>query len=418
MEYGLIGEHLKHSFSKEIHEYIAGYDYELKEIAPFELSSFLINKDFKAINVTIPYKELVIPYLDFISEEAREVGAINVIVNKENKLYGYNTDVSGFIYLVKKSNIEIKNKNVLILGDGGASKAIKVAIKKLEAKNIFIASRKNKDDTISYDDIYKINDINVVINTTPVGMYPHEDDELLIDLSRFKKIESVIDIIYNPLKTRLIIKAEELGLKVGQGLYMLVGQAYEAIQIFLDKKIDINYLEKTYQKIKKEKSNIVLIGMPSSGKSQIASLLKERLNLEVVDIDSEIIKIINMPIKEYFSRFGEEKFRELEHQIILENYQKTPLIISTGGGVIKNKDNIDLLKHNGTIFFLNRDIDKLFASDDRPLSSNFDDLNKLYLERIDLYKKYCDYEIDNNKDISRAVEEIIKAGNYEENINN
>lgn len=418
MEYGLIGEHLKHSFSKEIHEYIAGYNYELKEIAPYELSSFLLKKDFKAINVTIPYKELVIPYLDYISEEAKEVGAINVIVNNNDKLYGYNTDVSGFIYLVKKSNIDIKNKNVLILGDGGASKAVKVALKKLEAKNIYIASRKNKEGTINYDDIYRINDINVVINATPVGMYPHEDDDLLIDLTRLNNLESVIDIIYNPLKTRLIIKAEELGLKVGQGLYMLVGQAYDAIQIFLDKKIDIKYLEKTYQKIIKEKSNIVLIGMPSSGKSKIASILKDRLNLEVIDIDSKIIKRTNMPIKEYFARFGEDSFRELEHQIILEIYQKTPLIISTGGGVIKNKTNIDLLKHNGTIFFLNRDVDKLFASDDRPLSSNINDLNKLYLERIDLYKKYCDYEINNNSDLSKAVEEIIKVGNYDENINN
>jgi len=414
MGYGLIGEHLKHSFSKDIHEFIADYRYEIKELAPKELEAFILNKNYKAINVTIPYKEKVIPYLDDISSEAKEVGAVNTIVNKNGKLYGFNTDVYGFIALVKKINVNFEKQNVLILGNGGASKAVKAASKMLKANKIYIASVNNEDNTVSYQDIYQLDKVDIIVNTTPVGMYPNEQQDLIIDLDRFPDLKGVIDVVYNPIRTRLVLEAQKRNIPSSGGLYMLVAQAYNAIEIFLDKNLDKSLLEKAYKMILLKKTNIVLIGMPSSGKSVIAKKLKDRLNLKILDMDNEIVSHMKMPITDIFASFGEAKFRELEHQVIIDNHQYTPLIISTGGGVIKRADNIDLLKHNGVLFFINRDIKKLVATSDRPLSNNRNDLEKLYEERLPLYRKYMDVEVDNNGDIEDTVNTIMLGVGYED----
>ena len=407
MEFGLIGEHLSHSFSKEIHESIAGYSYELVEISKDNLDSFMREKNFKAINVTIPYKEKVIPYIDEISIEAKNVGAVNTIVNRNGKLYGYNTDVFGFIEQLKQEKIDVKDKVVLILGSGGASKAVKVALTTLGAKEIFVASRNKKDDFISYNEIYDHQEIDIIVNTTPLGMYPHEKDELLIVLDKLKSLEAVVDVIYNPLRTRLLIEAEKRKLKTSNGLYMLVGQAYHAIEIFLDKKLNLELLDEAYQKIKNKKSNIVLIGMPSSGKSTIAKELSKKLDTKMIDTDEEIIKRIKMDIKDFFAKYGEEEFRKIESEVVNDIYQETPLIISTGGGIIKNRSNIVLLKHNGTIIFIDRDLDKLTPSSDRPLSNNNKDLENLYYERRPIYIDSADKIVKNNDDVSDAINEIL-----------
>lgn len=406
MKYGLIGEHLSHSFSKMIHERVASYEYEIHEVAKDKLRSFMLEKDFTAINVTIPYKEEVIPYLDELSDLAKDIKAVNCITNKNGYLKGYNTDVLGFIELVKYSDIDVKNKSVLVLGNGGASKAIQVGLKKLGVKSILIASILNEEGTISYDDIYLHQEIEIIVNTTPVGMYPNNDHKI-IDVSKFKNLEGFIDVIYNPINTKTVLEAKELGIKAIGGLYMLVAQAIKAIEIFLDKKLDDEIISKVYEEIKNENSNIVLIGMPSSGKSAIGKLIASKLNLEFIDTDEVIVNKIKMPIKDYFSLYGEDKFRELEHQVVEEIYKYTPKVISTGGGIIKNKSNIDLLKQNGVIYFINRPLDKLFPSNDRPLSSNLDDLMNLYNTRLPLYQRYSDIEINNDEDINKAYLEIL-----------
>ena len=401
MQYGLIGEHLGHSFSKQIHESVAHYSYDLLELAPSEVASFLKKREFQAINVTIPYKQVVIPYLDHISDEAKSIGAVNTVVNRSGVLFGYNTDYYGFIGLVKHSGIEVKGKTVLILGTGGASKAVEVALKNLGAKEVLKASIV-EGEGISYDEIYDHQDVRVIVNATPVGMYPHNEDSI-VDISRFTNLEGYLDVIYNPLRTLNVIKVQEMGLKAEGGLYMLVAQAIYAMEYFLDKKIDESVIEKTYQDILKKNRNIVLIGMPSSGKTMVAKALKE---YEIVDTDELVVQKIGIPIKEYFAKYGEKAFRDVETEVISEIYKNAPRVIATGGGVILKEENIKMLKQNGILIFLNRDLDKLVATSDRPLSSNLDDLRKLFDYRYPLYKKYADVVVNDNQDIEKVIEEV------------
>lgn len=369
MEYGLIGEHLSHSFSKEIHESLGGYLYELKEISKEDLDAFMKSKSFKAINVTIPYKEKVIPYLDEILDEAKATNAVNCVINQYGKLIGYNTDVYGFEALLKYADIDVKNKVVLILGDGGASKAVNYVLNKLNAKNILFASRKNLKNSINYNDLINHQEIEIIINTTPVGMYPNNDDEL-IDINIFKKLEAYVDVIYNPIRTRNVIKAELKGIKAIGGLYMLVAQAVRASEIFLNTTYNEEIIKEIYLKIKNKKSNIVLIGMPSSGKSSIGEILSKIYEYKYIDIDEEIIKEINMPIKDYFLDHDESSFRKIEKNIVNNIYQNNSTIISTGGGTILDIENVIHLKQNGILIFLNRDLEKLEATSSRPLSSS------------------------------------------------
>lgn len=405
MEYGLIGEHLSHSFSKEIHESLGGYLYELKEISKEDLDAFMKSKSFKAINVTIPYKEKVIPYLDEILDEAKATNAVNCVINQCGKLIGYNTDVYGFEALLKFADIDVKNKVVLILGDGGASKAVNYVLNKLNAKNILFASRKNLKNSINYNDLINHQEIEIIINTTPVGMYPNNDDEL-IDIDIFKKLEAYVDVIYNPIRTRNVIKAELKGIKAIGGLYMLVAQAVRASEIFLNTTYNEEIIKEIYLKIKNKKSNIVLIGMPSSGKSTIGEILSKIYEYKYIDIDEEIIKEINMPIKDYFVNHDESSFRKIEKNIVNNICQNNSTIISTGGGTILDIENVIQLKQNGILIFLDRNLEKLEATSSRPLSSSKSDLEALYQKRLPLYKKYADIIIDNNSTLDIVIERI------------
>ena len=412
MKYGLIGEHLSHSFSKLIHESIASYQYDLVELSPNELEAFLLKRDFNAINVTIPYKQDVIPYLDEISESAKEIGAVNIIVNREGKLYGYNSDVDGFIYLLDRAGISVKDKTVLILGTGGAYKAIRYALDKLGAKKIFVASRSKKPVYLSYSEIIEHPEIQVVVNATPVGMYPHNEESIGV-FDELPNLEGYVDIIYNPINTKNVIEASLRGIKSIGGLYMLIYQAIRSIEIFLDKKIDDSIVNSIYKRIMREHSNIVLIGMPTSGKSKIGKRLAKTLNIKYLDTDEVIEKETNMTIAEYFEDFGEKSFRKLETKVVERIYKETPMVIATGGGIIKNVENIKMLKQNGTIIFINRPLEQLFASKDRPLSSNKKDLKRLYEERLPIYKKYADYEIFNDDgDDIKVLEEILELWKF------
>lgn len=407
MEYGLIGEHLTHSFSKQIHEYVGHYSYDLKEIAKDDLAAFLTHRNFKAINVTIPYKETVIPYLDDISEEAKHIHAVNVIVNKNGKLIGHNTDILGFVALIKHLGLSLKDKNILILGNGGASKAVEEGCYILECKSVIKASMFNEEGTISYQDIYSHQEISIIVNATPVGMFPNNED-ILIDIEKFQHLEGFVDVIYNPIRTKTILKAQDQHLKAEGGLYMLVAQAILAMEIFLDKKIDEAVIEQTFKKVLNENSNIVLIGMPSSGKTTLGKLLADNLEMSFVDTDEEIIKKINMPIKDYFAQKGEPSFRDVESEVVNQLYKKTHQVIATGGGIILRKENIEKLKQNGRLIFLDRSLENLITSDDRPLSSNVEALKKLYDSRIELYKQYADNVVDDNDNIDAVLKKIME----------
>ncbi len=408
MKYGLIGEHLGHSFSKEIHESINDYTYEICEVSKEAFDDFMIKRDFMAINVTIPYKEKVIPYLEYIDEAAKLIGAVNTIVNKNGKLYGYNTDFLGLRDLILVNDIDIENKKVVILGDGGTAKTSFAVAKSLNARSIHFVSLFPDENKCSYEDCYKIHsDAEIIINATPCGMYPKCDDTIL-DISKFKKCLAVVDVIYNPLKTSITRNAEKLGIKTVNGLYMLVAQAVYASGIFMDTKYDINIINQIYLKILKQKQNIVLIGMPSSGKTTIGKILSEKLSKDFIDTDDLIVDKIKMPISNFLTKDNEKEFRDIEEEVIKEVSLKNNLIISTGGGVIKRNNNIFRLKANGIIIFIDRPLSLLEVTSDRPLSNNRSDLEKLYTERYDLYNNASDIKIINDCDVDIIIEKILK----------
>lgn len=411
MKYGLIGEKLGHSFSKTVHSKIADYDYELLEISKGEIDLFLKKRDFNGINVTIPYKQTVMPYLDFISDEAKSIGAVNTVVNKNGKLYGYNTDFFGLKALIEKNNIEILGKTVLILGSGGTSKTANAVCESMSAKEIYIVSRSGENGTVSYDAAKKIN-AEVIINTTPCGMYPKNYDAP-IDLGDFENLQAVVDVVYNPLKTALVLSAEKRGINAVGGLYMLYIQAVKAAELFLEKEITNN----VFLKILNEKQNLVLVGMPSSGKTTLGKILSQELKKEFVDTDEEIIKKAQMPIAEIFERFGEEHFRALETQVIKEVSQRQGLVIATGGGAVLKQENIDALKQNGKVIFIDRPLSQLLVTDDRPLSKTYKNLEQLYNQRYNIYNAVCDLKINADGDINTNLKRI-KEGILNENFSN
>ena len=409
MLYGCIGEVLKHSFSKEIHNKIADYKYEIKEVKKDEFDSFMKAKDFVGINVTIPYKEMIIPYLDEVDDMAKTIGAVNTVVNKNGKLYGYNTDFYGMKMLIERIGISLENKKVAILGSGGTSKTANAVVSSLGAKTIIKVSREKKGEFITYDELYSAyNDVEVVINTTPLGMYPNVDKSP-VDLSKFLKLQGAVDVVYNPIKTEFIRQAKALGVKADTGLYMLVMQAVKASEIFMDKKYDISIGEKIYSEIFSLKQNVVLTGMPGSGKTTVGKILKDLLNKEFVDTDELIEKKENSSIKEIFSIHGEKYFRELEKSVIEEVSKKNGQIISTGGGAILNEENVKNLKLNGKVFFLDRDVSEIVPTDDRPLSSNVYDLKKRYEERYPLYSSTADVVIKVDVDENSVANKIVRS---------
>lgn len=403
MKYGLIGERLGHSFSKEIHESIADYEYKIQEVAKDKLDDFMKAKDFLGINVTIPYKEKVIPYLDYIDPSAKLIGAVNTIVNRNGKLYGYNTDFLGLRDLILKSKVKIKDQKVLILGNGGTSKTAQAVFKNLEAKIIKVVALEPSGDEISYQEAVELhNDTQIILNATPVGMYPNNQD-LIIDINNFNNLKGVFDVVYNPLKTKLLQTAKAKGIKAHGGLYMLVAQAVYASCIFRDVEIEQSIINEIYTKIRREKRNIVLIGMPSCGKSTIGKNLAKKLNKTFVDIDREIEKEIGTSIKTFIELSGEEAFRKLETEVTYKFSKLNNQVISTGGGVIKRQVNIDNLKQNGKIVFIDRPLDLLKPTSSRPLSNDPEKLRQLYSERYDIYMRNADLVIKNDEEFEECV---------------
>lgn len=406
MEYGCIGKKLPHSFSKIIHEKIGDYSYELCELTEEELPEFTENRDFKAINVTIPYKEAVIPYLYELSETAKSIGAVNTVVNRGGKLYGYNTDFYGMTALIKKNNIDFTGKKVAVLGTGGTSKTAVAVAKSLGAETVIKVSRKSTDSTVTYDELYENHtDTDIIINTTPVGMFP-EIYASSVDLSCFSHLTGVVDAVYNPLETKLIADAKSMGIPAESGLYMLVAQAIRAYEIFMNKTAEKNLLNSIFNDVKSQKQNIVLIGMPGSGKTTIGQAVSEKLGRDFIDTDDEIKKIIKTDISDYFEKYGEEKFRDVETQVIKNTSKLSGAVIATGGGAVLRQENIDALKMNGILYFLNRPLEQIVPTADRPTASSIEALKKRYSERYGIYCASADKNITVTGNVQDAVVQI------------
>lgn len=409
MRYGLIGEKLGHSFSKIIHEKLADYTYDLIPLSLEELDVFMREKEFSAINVTIPYKETVIPYLDEVDPKAAKMGAVNTVVQRNGKLFGYNTDYFGFRYMLEHNHIQIAGKKVLVLGRGGASKAVIAVLEDMGAAEIQTIYYKIAEDSISYETCYALHtDAQVIVNTTPVGMYPNSG-HTPIDLTPFTKLEAVADVVYNPLRTRLVLDAEEKGCQAIGGLEMLVGQAKYAVEIFLDQSLPEDSIDVVYKDLMAERRNLVLIGMSGCGKSTLGKLAAEKLGKTFVDTDAEIIKRIGMSIADYFAAYGEDSFRKVESEVVQEISTQNNLVISTGGGVIKNPENIRWLKGNGTVIWIQRDPELLESGNGRPLVPDQEAVLRLYKERLPLYTAAAETIIENDGNEEEALQKILTA---------
>ena len=410
MKYGLIAEHLGHSFSKIIHAMLADYDYEFCELAPDALDGFMTARGFSAINVTIPYKQAVIPYLDYVSEQARAIGAVNTIVNKNGRLYGYNTDFFGMTSLINRIGIDLCDKKVLILGTGGTSKTSVEVAKSLGAREIIVVSRSKKDGVITYTEAYESHtDADVIINTTPSGMFPNINTKP-IDISEFPKLCGVVDAVYNPLRTELVSDALKRGIAAEGGLYMLVAQAVRACEIFLDKELPRDSIDKVYAKIAADKENIVLVGMPGCGKSTIGKLIAEKTGRKFYDLDTEIVNYTGREIPEIFAADGEATFRDIEARVLCERLACLGgAVIATGGGAILREENVKNLKLNGRLYFLNRPLEQLLPTPDRPTASSKEAIEKRYAERLPIYKKVSDIELLTDGIAEHATADVIAA---------
>ena len=408
MRYGCIGEHLPHSFSKEIHGEIGSYNYELKELAPQEVPAFMTRRDFAGINVTIPYKQAVIPFLDHIDETAEAIGAVNTVVNRAGKLYGYNTDLYGLTRLIRRIGLDLSGRKVLILGTGGTSRTAAYAAQALGADRVLKVSRTARDGAVSYEEaLRKHADAEILLNTTPCGMYPHPDEQPL-SLKPFSRLRGLADVIYNPLRSRLVLEARALGLPAEGGLCMLVAQAVRASELFLNTAYPEDLTDRIYDRILRRKENIVLTGMPGSGKSAAGLALADRTGLPFFDTDQLIVRRVGKPITDIFRDSGEKAFRDLETEVIRELSLRSGIIISTGGGAVLRPENVTALKQNGRLFWLDRDPDSLIPTDDRPLADTAEKMKNLYLAREPVYRSSAD-EIIPVEGTPEQLAEIIES---------
>lgn len=400
---GLLGEKLGHSYSPQIHSMLADYEYKLFEKSPEELEDFLKSGEFDGLNVTIPYKKSVMPYCAELSPTAAQIGSVNTIVRRsDGSLYGDNTDAFGFENLIVHNGIEVKGKKALVLGTGGASVTAQAVLKNLGASEVVVISRRGEDN---YENIAKHADAEIIANTTPVGMYPN-NGKAAVDLAQFPKLSGVLDVVYNPARTALLLQAEKLRIPCAGGLYMLVSQAKRSCELFTGKSIPDSEIDRIERVLSHQMQNIVIIGMPGSGKTAVSTMLAERLGRKIFDTDTIVSEKAGMTIPEIFAVQGEAGFRKLETEATAEVGKLSGNIISTGGGVVTVADNYELLHQNGVIVWIERDTNKL-ARDGRPISLS-SDLNELYAARLPLYERFADIKADNNGDINDTVNAIME----------
>jgi shikimate dehydrogenase len=408
MKYGLIGKTLSHSYSKVIHGFFGNHEYELLELPPESLEDFLRAADFLGINVTIPYKETVMPYC-VPDEHAKKIGSVNTIVNKNGTLYGYNTDYFGFSYMAKLAGISFNGRKVVILGSGGTSKTAVSVTRDGGAREIAVVSRNGENN---YGNIERHADCDVLVNTTPVGMFPNNGDSPL-SLDNFTKLSAVIDVVYNPLRTKLLLEAKKTGIRTASGLSMLTAQALRAHNLFFgietNEREDLMSVEEALSKTEKRFSNIVLTGMPGCGKTTMGRELAKVFGKDFVDTDELIAKRTGRKPRDILREDGEPRFREHESAVIAQAAAKTNQVIATGGGSVLAEENRDALAQNGIVIFMDRPLDRL-AIDGRPLSVN---LEALYQRRLPIYESFCQYKITLDDDFAANVRRIKEALAFE-----
>jgi shikimate dehydrogenase len=408
MKFALIGKKLGHSYSKFIHESLLMDHYDLIEI---DKMSKLKELSLDGFNVTIPYKTAIIPYLDQMDDISKMTKAVNTVIKKDNQLFGYNTDYYGFEKMMDFYHIDVYNQSVIILGNGSSSRTVELYLKNKKAKTIQKLVRHKKNDSEDYfQNQSQYSDYKIIINTTPVGMYPNEKEDSLINFYNFPKCKVVIDLVYNPYRTKLLLDAEKFKIKAINGLYMLLMQAKKTEEILFNQVISKDLINETYKSMISKHTNIVLIGMPTSGKTTIGQILADELNLKLIDTDQLIESYAGIKINQIFKLYGEYKFRIIEEEIYQSLIHKKGALISTGGGVILNQKNIENLKHHGIIIFIDKDLSLLKENDtlSRPLINQRSDFDKLYEERYNLYKDACDITIRIDKDNPFTIERLMR----------
>ena len=402
IEYGLLGETLGHSFSPALHRAFGGYDYRLLPTPRDQLNELFAMRQFRGLNVTMPYKQAVIPLCDEIDERAAQIGAVNTVVNRNGRLVGYNTDIDGLLFMALRRGIELRGKKVLILGSGGTSRTATAAARECGAREIVIISRSGENN---YNNLSRHADAEIIINTTPVGMFPN-CGRAPVDLSQFPMLTGVLDAVYNPLRTALFMQAERLGIPCSCGLPMLTAQAKRACELFTDMKLSDERTEEVLSALHRDLENIVLIGMPGCGKSTIAAALGEKTGRDVVDIDEMIAQRARLSTSEIISIHGEAYFRALESECIREVGARTGIIISTGGGCVTRVENYAPLHQNGFLVHLTRDLARL-TTDGRPLSQSTG-LAALWEQRKDQYVAFADAVVDNNGTVEQTLSHLEK----------
>ena len=415
--YGLLGKKLDHSFSKIVHESLFDIEYEL--IQTNNLDLFFKNSSIQGLNVTIPYKSEIIPFLDELSPEAIETNAVNTIIFRSGKLIGYNTDYSGLLQALSYYNISLHNKTIIIMGNGSTSRTINAVCQKNQAKNIYVLARNPNKNEYHFNDVDNLKNIDIVFNATPVGMFPNNIDNPLLDLIKLPNLSSVIDVVYNPLRSNLLIQAKKLRIKTVNGLFMLISQASKSIELFHNTKISDKAIDIYYKKLLLQSLNLVFIGMPMSGKSFLAKKISEVYRIELIDFDNKIEISTGRTIENIFNIEGEIFFRNLEKLQVLKTYKLHNKAISCGGGIILNQNNIDMLKQNGLIIFIDAPLSllKVNIAKNRPLLKKKGSLEKLYNERRKLYINNADIiikktsldEIATLKEIEVKINEYISS---------
>lgn len=412
MDYGLIGESLSRNFSKTIHELSGLYTYELYEPAPCRADSFIRQHDFKGINVTDSFRQSLIPLLDEISEEAKRIGAVNTIVNRNGRLCGFNTDYQGMKSLIKKTGLDLRGKKVMILGTGVTGRTAHAVVTDLGCRQVLKVNRTGKDGALSFEEIYeKYADAEILINTTPCGMYP-DLDACPVDLSRLPCVDGVIDVICDPLRTALVLEAERRGIPAAGGLYMMVVGAMRSAELFTGSQVDTGAIEEIYNRVLNTRRNIVLTGMSLAGKTTVGTLLSRTLGRELADTDEMIIESEQRPITEIFAVDGETYFRDVESDMTRILSPKTGMIIATGGGAILRPENVDALKKNGVIIFLDRPLEQILPADDRPLANTREKVVALHKKRYPIYCAVCDERVPNDISPEDVMAKILERLHY------
>ena len=409
MEYGLIGGQLGHSYSRQIHEMVGGYSYELNPLpTEAEARAFLQQRNFKAINVTIPYKRLVMEYCDELDPAARAIGAVNTVVNRDGRLYGYNTDYAGFGWLARRHDVRFTGKTVMILGTGGTSNTVAAVCRGAGARAVYKVSRSGRDGALTYERAACHPEVEILINTSPAGMYP-DVGSCLVDLEDFPTLEAVLDVVYNPFRTELLLRARARGIPAYCGFEMLVAQGVYAAEIFTHRSLDKNnWIRRIHRTLKRDLCNVSIVGMPGCGKSTVGESLARELGKTYVDLDEWVERRAGMPIPDIFEREGEAAFRSYEAQAVAAVSKEHGQVIACGGGVLKTPGNARRLHQNGPVLWVRRPV-QFLATSGRPLSTGREALRRMEAEREPAYRAAADAVVDNTASLQEAVRAAAAA---------